>query len=122
MPRARGPGDTLPPILLQYLATGDHHDHGAPPGGRLCSGCWEAFQLHGGWLKWSMSPGAWPHLDGVPAELRALWERHREQIEAATPPDFEPYVVTLLREAERLQRIQRGEAPSGDEDEQHDAP
>ena len=101
MPSARG-RETLPPILLKYLATGDYDDPDAPPGGRLGTGAWEAFILDGQWLRWSRNPETWPHLAGVVDELQRLWEQHHDEIESATPPGWAPYCYAQLVEAWRL--------------------
>ena len=119
MPSAKGPAGALTPAMLRYIAVGgwrfdpavdgDFQEHlgrdPLPPD-------FEEFMLRGRWINFAMAPAA---PSTVVAELTEFWERHREQIEAATPDGYEPFVVTLLREAERLQR---GGAPRDDEDEQ----
>jgi hypothetical protein len=93
VPKARE-HTALPPVLLQYFANGDYCDHGAPPGGRLGTGAWEAFDLSG--KLWVAERDGGPLVETLYDQLLEIWQTHTEALEAAAPPGYAPMIWSML--------------------------
>jgi hypothetical protein len=100
MPVAKGHRGELPWVMRYYLANGDlprsDEHHG------FCHGSLDAFLLQGRWLTYQVRARQ-PDVDvRVVDELHDLWDRHRDEIIAATPAGERPWVQEALRAAGRL--------------------